>query len=43
VIDGRPPWFGDMPPYRAGPNTIVVLTEPGATWRTTLLRFEADR
>jgi hypothetical protein len=36
------PWFG-APPYRAGPETIVVPTEPGVSWLTWLLRFEADR
>jgi hypothetical protein len=41
-ILGPPPFGGGAPPYRAGPGTIVVLTEPGPTWRTTLLRFAAD-
>jgi hypothetical protein len=41
-ILGPPPFGGDASPYRAGPGTIVVLTEPGPTWRTTLLRFAAD-
>jgi hypothetical protein len=40
-LNGYEPWFG-LSPYRAGPNTIVLLTEPGPAWRTWLLRFDAD-